>query len=159
MQIKDQHCPSIILSNGGPLTYEPMDAIGIPSEAEASTLRGLRVIVVEDSYAVARALQCLLEEIGMVVMGPVATSTDAQRLLVERSPDLAIVDIHLKGETSFNLIDRLHRAGVPVLAMSGSAAHSTVSSASVVLQKPFSGSDLLAALYGIFASSLPAAVS
>ena len=56
--------------------------------AEAWTLRGLRVLIVEDSYVVASAIQSLLEEIGMVVVGPVASSTDAERLLVERSPSL-----------------------------------------------------------------------
>jgi DNA-binding response OmpR family regulator len=93
-----------------------------------------------------------------LVMGSIATSTDAQRLLVERSPDLAIVDIHLKGETSFNLIDRLHQAGVPVLAMPGSAAPTTVERLGG-FSEAFSGSDLRAAPYGIFASSLPAAVA
>jgi len=134
-----------------------MDAIAIPMNAEAWALRGLRVLIVEDSYVVASAIQSLLEEIGMVVVGPVASSTDAERLLVERSPELAIVDIHLKGEKSFNLIDHLHETGIPVLAMSGLAAHTTVAGASAVLQKPFGGSDLLAALDRIFASSSPAA--
>jgi DNA-binding response OmpR family regulator len=140
---------------GSPLTSEPMDAIGTPNEAEASSLRGLRILVVEDSYVVARTIGELLEEIGMVVMGPVASCADAERLLVERSPDLALVDIHLKRETSFHLMARLHEAGISVLAMSGSAAHTAVPSA--LLQKPFSGSDLLAALNGIFASSPQAA--
>jgi DNA-binding response OmpR family regulator len=134
-----------------------MVAIALAWKTEASALRGLRVLIVEDSYVVARAIQSLLEEIGMVVVGPVASSTDAERLLVECSPELAIVDIHLKGEMSFHLIDRLHGTGIPVLAMSGMASHTTVASAAAVLQKPFSGSDLLAALDGIFASSRPAA--
>jgi len=111
------------------------NAVAIPWEAEASALRGLRVLIVEDSYVVARAIQSSLEEIGMAVVGPVASSTDAERLLVECSPELAIVDIHLKGEKSFHLIDRLHGAGIPVLAMSGLA--STVASAAAVLQKRF----------------------
>ena len=67
------------------------------------------------------------------------------------------MDIHLKGEKSFNLIDRLHEEGIPVLAMSGLAAHTTVVGASAVLQKPFGGSDLLAALDRIIASASPAA--
>src|SRR5262249_26531150 len=96
---------------GSPLTSEPMDAIGTPNAAEAPSLRGLRVLVVEDSYVVARAIGALLEEIGMVVMGPVATCADAERLFLERSSDLALVDIHLKQETSFYLMDRLHAAG------------------------------------------------
>jgi DNA-binding response OmpR family regulator len=136
-----------------------MDAVGMPLKVEASALRGLRVLIVEDSYVVARSIQSLLEEMGMVVVGPVATSIDAERLLIERSPDLAIVDIHLKGEVSFNLIDRLHEAGIPVLAMSGLIAHSRLASATAILQKPFSGSDLLAAIDGIFISSPPAATS
>ena len=136
-----------------------MDAVGMPRKAAASALRGLRVLIVEDSNVVARAIQSLLEEMGMVVVGPVATSIDAERLLIERSPELAVVDIHLKGEVSFNLIDRLHDAGIPVLATSGLALQSRLASAAAILQKPFSGSDLLAALDGIFVSSPPAATS
>ena len=139
--------------------YEAMDAVGMPLKGEASALHGLRILIVEDSYVVARAIQCLLEEMGMAVVGPVATTIDAERLLIERSPELAIVDIHLKGEESFNLIDRLHEAGIPVLAMSGLATHTRLANAATLLQKPFSGSDLLAALDGIFVSSPPAATS
>jgi DNA-binding response OmpR family regulator len=136
-----------------------MDTVELPVKAEASALRGLRVLIVEDSYVVARAIQSLLEEIGMSVVGPVATSADAERVLVERSCELAIVDIHLKGEKSFNLIDRLHQAGIPVLAMSGLAAYTTVAGATAVLEKPFSGPELLAALHGICARSRPSATS
>ncbi len=131
----------------------------MPLKADASALRGLRVLIVEDNYVVARAIQSLLEEMGMVVVGPVATSWDAERLMIERSPELAIVDIHLKGEVSFNLIDRLQQAGIPVLAMSGLAGHSRLANAVAVLQKPFSGSDLLAALGGIFVSGPPTATA
>jgi hypothetical protein len=44
-----------------------MDTVELPVKAEASALRGLRVLIVEDSYVVARAIQSLLEEIGMSV--------------------------------------------------------------------------------------------
>lgn len=80
-----------ILSIAHAPTYEPMDDVRALMKGEASGLHGLRVLIVEDSYVVARAIQPLLEEIGMVVVGPVATSTAPERLLssgAPRSPSL-----------------------------------------------------------------------
>src|SRR5262249_41020165 len=58
----------------------------------ASELKGLRVLVVEDSWHVANALKSLLEELGVEVAGPAATLQDAERLLETRAPQVAVVD-------------------------------------------------------------------
>jgi DNA-binding NtrC family response regulator len=111
-------------------------------------LDGLRVLIVEDSWPVARGLKQLLDAMGAEVVGPVATSADAERLISQRIPDAAVVDIHLrKGEKSHDLIDRLHDRGIRTVVITGYGDVSLGPGKAVaVLQKPFSEELLLAAL-------------
>ena len=110
-------------------------------------LRDLRVLVVEDSWHVASALKALLEELGVKVAGPAATPAEAERLLAARKPDVAIVDINLRGEMAYGLIDHLNEHGVRVVVISGYAIPQVAQSkVAAVLQKPFSAKALLAIL-------------
>ena len=111
----------------------------------ASPLAGKRVLVVEDTWVVAKALQSILEETGLVVSGPSATVADAERLLSEQVPELAVVDIKLRGEMAFDLIDDLHARGVSVVVCSGFTL-STPAKAAAIVQKPFSGAGLIETL-------------
>jgi CheY-like chemotaxis protein len=113
-----------------------------PVNSSTMSLRGLRVLIVEDTAAVAYALRYLFEDIGMIVVGPVSTAGDAERLLDEK-PQLALVDMFLEGELSYALVGRLRDLGVPVIAISGSAELLAGSSSVVTLQKPFSGQELI----------------
>jgi DNA-binding response OmpR family regulator len=117
-----------------------VDTSIIPNTA---ALRGLRVLIVEDTPAVAGALRYLLEDLGLVVVGPAATLSAAEDLLAVR-PHAAVVDMHLQGETGFAFVQRLRAINVPVLAISGSVLASNPSFAT--LQKPFSGDQFLAAV-------------
>lgn len=113
--------------------------------AHAQALAGKRVLIAEDAWHVAKALKGVLEEIGLVVLGPAASVRQAEEMLATSVPDLAIVDINLKGELSYTLIDRLHHKGVPVIVATGYAQLTEpVGEAIVMLQKPFSGPALLA---------------
>ena len=110
-------------------------------------LRGVRVLVVEDHWHVAKALKSFLETEGMKVGGPVATTADARRLATEQKPDLAVVDIHLKLETAYVLIHQLDDLGVRVVVLSGYAVLPELTEKVVaVLQKPFNAPELLGAL-------------
>jgi DNA-binding response OmpR family regulator len=105
------------------------------------------VLVVEDHWHVAQALRSLLLAEGMDVSGPAASTAEARHLLAEQKPCLAIVDINLKGEMAYGLIDQLHKAGVRVVVVSGYALLPTLTDkVAAVLQKPFNGPELLAAL-------------
>jgi DNA-binding response OmpR family regulator len=113
----------------------------------ASDLRGVRVLVVEDTWLVAKALKTALEGLGMVVAGPASNTADADRLVAEETPDLAVVDVNLKGEMAYGLIDRMHDRGVRVVVVSGYAVlPSSTKKAAAILQKPFSGAELQATL-------------
>jgi CheY-like chemotaxis protein len=125
---------------------------GLESNSE---LKGLRVLVVEDSWHVANALKSLLAELGVDVTGPAASLPDADRLLAARDPQVAIVDINLKGEMAYGLIDRLHSRGISVVVISGYAVPQVAQSkVAAVLQKPFSAKSLLAVLRQAAASQV-----
>ena len=66
------------------------------------------------------AVKRLLELSGAHVAGPAATAAEAGRLLSKHSPDVALVDFHLRGgELAYGLIARLHDQDVPVIVVSG----------------------------------------
>jgi DNA-binding NtrC family response regulator len=124
-----------------------------PTEAESSELRGLDILLVEDSWHIGSAMKNLLRLMGANVAGPAATAAEAARLLSEHTPDVAIVDISLRGgERADALIDRLHDQGIPVVVISGYAELPEVSGKAVaVLQKPVSEAQLLASLRPLMA--------
>jgi FixJ family two-component response regulator len=118
------------------------------SEVQPSDLSSLSVLVVEDSWQVATGLTLLLQSLGAEVIGPVATVSDAERMTSERRPNVAIVDINLRGgERSHGLIDRLLNQGVGVVVMTGYADISLrLSKAVAILQKPMREELLLESL-------------
>ena len=116
---------------------------------ELSSLKGVRVLVVEDIWHVAKALKSALEHQGMEVSGPAATIEAARRLVAEHMPSVAVVDFNLNGEMASGLIEELHDHGVRVIVTSGYANPPVpMHKAAVILQKPYSASELLDALRG-----------
>jgi DNA-binding response OmpR family regulator len=110
-------------------------------------MKGLRALVVEDSWHVARAIKSALDEMGMVVAKPAATLAAAKRMVAEQVFDLAVVDINLKGEMSYDLIVRLSDRGVRVVVVSGYVTpEESIPSAAAVLQKPLATVQLIATL-------------
>ena len=123
--------------------------------SDSISLNGMRVLVVEDSWPVANAIKRLAENAGMVVVGPAATVAEADQLLLTLTPDVAIVDINLRGEMACGLIDRLRMKDVPTIATSGYDAFSFgKDKVTAVLTKPFRASSLLADLRHITAARL-----
>ena len=118
------------------------------SSAAAARLTGKRILVVEDTWVVAEALQSLLEEAGLVVAGPSASVAHAERLVSEKVPQLAVVDLKLNGETAHDLINWLHDRGVSVVVVSGLVSKPPAKAAAIV-QKPFSGETLIETLCSV----------
>jgi DNA-binding NtrC family response regulator len=130
------------------------DMASTPDGRNIDLLKGVRVLIVEDAWQVAKALKSALEQIGMHVVGPTATTAQARGLSYAQRPELAIVDVNLKQETSCGLIDELHAQGMRIIVISGYAAP-PVSKESVAafLQKPFSGSELIMTMNRVVAST------
>ena len=119
----------------------------------SSELNGARILLVEDSWQLGNAMKRLLRVLGADVAGPAATVADAERLVAEHTPDVALIDINLRdGERSNDLVDRLHEQRIPVVIVTGYTAVSIPSGkAEAVLQKPVSMQALLAVLHPIIA--------
>jgi CheY-like chemotaxis protein len=111
-------------------------------------LRGLQILVVEDSWLAGVALRRLLQVMGADVIGPVATSADALRLAAERPPDAALVDFNLRdGELAGNLVERLHEQGIHVVVTTGyTNLPATLRPTVAILHKPFNRAELLDSL-------------
>ena len=125
-----------------------------PVEQDYSSLTGVSVLVVEDTWHVAKALGSALEQFGMEVSGPTATTAEARRLIAEQMPRLAVVDVNLKGELACGLVEELHDQGVSVVVVSGYALPPvSVDKTAAFLQKPFSGTELLTALRRVVAQT------
>ncbi len=82
--------------------------------------RTMVILLVEDDFLIAMAMQDALEAVGYEVIGPAATVADALRLVERRWPDLALVDISLRdGDSGVDLCRALRHRDVPCLFVSG----------------------------------------
>lgn len=118
--------------------------------AESPNLRGMRVLLVEDSWQLGMALKSLLRSFDAEVDGPVATTADAERLISEHVPDAAVIDINLRqGERSYGLIDLLIGLDVPVIVTSGYSDLPMVPAKAHILEKPISEERLIAILRSV----------
>ena len=88
-------------------------------EREGSLPHGLVVLVVEDEFLIAMDLEAMLREHGWRVLGPAATVAKALSLLEDgEMPDVALLDVNLKGETVVPVAEVLRERGVPIVLAS-----------------------------------------
>src|SRR4051794_18570598 len=91
-----------------------------PPPSGSTELAGVRILLVEDSWHVGNAIKRLLRALGADVAGPAAAIADAERLIAECKPDVAIVDINLRdGEKATRLLDKLQEEGIPAIVITG----------------------------------------
>ncbi|MHC5114944.1 MAG: response regulator [Planctomycetota bacterium] len=90
-----------------------------PDPAADSPLAGLRVLVVEDDYFVARSLGVLLEALDAAVVGPASTVEQACDLVRDEEIDVAVLDITLSPGTSAPVARALRMRGCPFLFVTG----------------------------------------
>lgn len=84
------------------------------------SLRGCRILVVEDEYMLADELEMELDDAGAVVIGPAGTVKDALTLIKsEQRLDGAVLDVSLRGDLVFPAADLLVEREVPFLFTTG----------------------------------------
>jgi len=91
------------------------------AESRPESLRGRRLLVVEDEYLIAADLTASLESLGVEVIGP-AASVDEALFLVETNGgrlDGAVLDINLRDERVYPVADVLTARGVPFIFTTG----------------------------------------
>src|SRR5262249_38724431 len=80
-----------------------------------STLRGVRVLVVEDDFLLPTELQAVLLDPGALVIGPCRTIRDAFVSITRDDVAVAILDIRVGRETIAPVACQLSRRGIPFL--------------------------------------------
>ena len=83
------------------------------------TLRGIRVLIVEDNFVVADSLRFMLTGYDATVTAAVPSLAHAEAVLARDAVDVAILDIDLKGTSVVPLADELRRRGIPFVFVSG----------------------------------------
>ena len=87
--------------------------------ADAAVLRGLRVLVVEDSLLVAEVIADTLESCGCTVVGPIGRLERAMPVARAEALSGAVLDVNLAGEPCFPIAWILAERGVPFLFLTG----------------------------------------
>lgn len=79
----------------------------------------LRTIIIEDDFLLSDALKDGLESLGCQVKARAATLHDGLRIARRSACDFAVVDLDLKGEMAFTVLDELHNRGIPFVMATG----------------------------------------
>lgn len=115
-------------------------------------LQGLRVLIAEDSFPVAFAIETVLAARGAEIIGPASTLEAASSLARSEAPDLAVVDLNLGHESALPLVRELVQAGRRVIVATGYDLTSETRAAiagSPVLKKPYTPDQLVSLIRGL----------
>lgn len=90
------------------------------AQTDTHDMAGLRVLVVEDGFLIAEAIEEALREHGCEVVGPAARVHRALDLLGGAEHlDGALLDVNLGTETCFPIAAALSAAGIPFVFLTG----------------------------------------
>ncbi len=112
-----------------------------------------RLLVVEDEWLISSLVSDQLKDLGYEVIGPASTVTEAVYLANRAPIDAALVDLSLGGVLANDVIDALVKRGIPFIFVTGySAIPEGVHATAPLLEKPFTGDELLSAVDSLLRS-------
>lgn len=131
------------------------------SASSGVALNDLSVLVVEDESIVSLLVESMLFDLGCSDVWYASSVGEALNLLAERTPDAAVLDVNLSGETVYPVARRLSDADVPFVFATGYGASGIHEewAGRPVLQKPFQGEMLGRALAAVLGARAPAKVN
>jgi len=89
-------------------------------QEQSFSLRGCRILVVEDEYFLAEDIGQALRALEATVVGPVGDLTDAMAVMNAPDPiDGAVLDVNVHGEKIFPLARELKARNVPFVFTTG----------------------------------------
>lgn len=111
-------------------------------------LYGLQVLVAEDAYLIAADLATAVRHAGGAVIGPVGSLDEALAALTQTRPDMAILDINLRGSVAYPMADALERLAIPFVFATGYSADTVPAGWGHIrrCEKPYSAADVVSAL-------------
>ena len=104
-----------------------------------SSLRGTRVLVVEDEAMLALHLEAMLLDLGCVVAGTADKLDDAMRMAGTSDFDVALLDINLGGKRVDPVADAIRARGTPIVFVTG---YGRTAATGLVLEKPYDAATL-----------------
>jgi DNA-binding response OmpR family regulator len=111
-----------------------------------------RILVVEDEMLIGMLLEDMLTDLGHEVASIVPRLKDAMAAVDRETYDLAILDVHLHGESAFPVAEALIAKNVPFVFATGYGERGLPETyrGRPVLQKPFAKDDLERVLKALF---------
>ena len=128
------------------------------AQTRLGSLRGRRILVVEDEYMIAQEIADELMNVGADTLGPVARISDALRLIETEEPiDAALLDVNLGGMAVWPVVDALLARSIPVVLATGydAGAIPTAYAHLARCEKPTTASDVTRALVQILVPAVP----
>ena len=104
------------------------------------SLRGLRLLVVEDEPLIAMMIADMLQDFGCVVVGPAGSVAHALDLIEREAVDGALLDVTLGGgRRSYPVAEALQKRGIPFAFVTGYGEAGLIADfrGIGVLRKPF----------------------
>jgi CheY-like chemotaxis protein len=93
-----------------------------PQDRKDASLKGLRILLVEDEFLVALEVEEALQDLGCAVLGPFAKLSKAIEAARGAELDGAILDINLNGEMVYPLAEDLISKDIPFVFLTGYTA-------------------------------------
>ena len=111
-----------------------------------------RVLVVEDEMLIGMLLEDMLTDLGHEVAAIIPRLKEAMAAVDRETYDLAILDVHLHGESAFPVAEALIAKGTPFVFATGYGERGLPENyrGRPVLQKPFAKDDLERVLQKLF---------
>jgi len=112
------------------------------------TLRGKRILIVEDEFVTGELLRSCVEREAGIPIGPASSGRSAIDLLSREHPDAALLDVSLLDGSSVEVARQLETCGVPYAVLTGHSAASlpVELKAAPYLEKPVAPGLLIAML-------------
>ena len=117
-------------------------------------LAGIKILIADDELLCAMVLEEEVEDLGGEVVGTVSRVADIVEMAKRGHADIAVLDVNMKGQFSYDAAVELLSAGVPVVFMSGYDELMDCPDAlraTPLLTKPWTSDTLGATLSGILA--------
>jgi DNA-binding response OmpR family regulator len=129
-----------------------MASVRVKNMTGVASLRGHRVLVVEDEALVSLMLEDVLESAGAVVVGPASTVKAALDLLGEGAIDCAVLDVKLEDGISVPVAEALAALGIRFVIATGSDTVPTGYNGAPVLHKVFLPEEVIEAVADVLRS-------
>jgi CheY-like chemotaxis protein len=88
------------------------------NDLNETALNGVRVLLLEDEAIVNFAVTDLLREFGCRVSSCMHPH-DALAIIEHDLPDAAVLDVNIRGQTTYDVAEKLHERGVPIVFLTG----------------------------------------